>query len=141
MTKLPEGSGIEWLIAAGVSNEEIQKTLDKEKREKIVRDAWEKSMGYNPLPWNERELQSLLRFLMGKSEEEIKTFAAWSKNKYSSLSPAKARQYPRLVIDCWELAMPERKESTWEKQKREAQEEASKPVDEGFTIPPEAFED
>ena len=137
-----ESKSLEAAIRGNVSSEKIASLTAKEQAEKDKAAQFERAMGFNPLAWwSNADLQALLRFLMGKSEEEIRTFAAWSKNKYSSLSPAKARQYPRLVIDCWELAMPERKETTWEKQKREAQEEASKPVDEGFTLPPEAFEE
>jgi hypothetical protein len=65
-------------------------------------------MGYNPLPWwSNRDLLALLKFLLTKSPEEVKTFAAWSRRQYSTFDPAKARQYPRRVIEFWPQAFPQ----------------------------------
>ena len=93
---------IEWMIAAGVSKEEIEKVLEKERRAKEVCDCYEKNMGYNPLPWG--KLERLKRFLMTKTTDEIKTFATWSKGKFSAFTPAKARLYPDMVIDLFPQA-------------------------------------
>lgn len=130
-----EEKSLDAAILGGVSSDKIAAIAAKEQHEKDVAASFERAMGYNPLDWwSDKNLQSLLRFLLDKTEDEIKTFAAWSKSQYSSLKPAKARQYPRLVMDCWNLAMPDKPESAWEKQKREAREEAAKPKDEGITI-------
>jgi hypothetical protein len=95
----------DWLIAGGVSSEEIARLNAKEQAEKKVTDHYERKMGYNPLPWHtNKDLEALLRFLLDKSAEEITTFAEWSRKDFSPLSPAKARQYPRLVIECWPQA-------------------------------------
>jgi len=100
-----ESNNIEWMIVGGVSNDEIEKVLEKEKRAKEVCDCYEKSMGYNPLPWN--KLERLKRFLLTKTTDEIKTFAVWSRREYSTFTPAKARQYPEMVVDLWPQAFPE----------------------------------
>lgn len=102
MTQLPPGSGIDWMIAAGVPDEEIERVLEKEKREKDILDHYERVMGYNPLGWDaDKKLARLKRHLLGKTKEEITTFAEWSKRDYSSFTPSKARQYPEMVIDLW----------------------------------------
>jgi hypothetical protein len=100
--ELPPNSGIDWLIAAGASPERVNEVLEKEKREKEVTDAYERAMGYNPLEW--LKLERLQRFLMTKTVEEIQTFARWCKIEYSTFTPAKARQYPDMVIDLFPLA-------------------------------------
>lgn len=99
---IPPGSSIDWLIAAGAQPDQVQKTLDKEAKIREVTQAYEQYMGYSPLDWG--KLERLQKFLLTKSVEEIKTFAAWSRKEYSTLTPPKARQYPQLVIDCWNLA-------------------------------------
>jgi hypothetical protein len=91
---------LDWLIAAGVSSEEIEKTLVKERLSKEITDCWEKEMGYSPLPW--MKLEPLRRFLITKSCAEIKIFAKWSKREYSTFTPAKARLYPEMVKDAEE---------------------------------------
>jgi hypothetical protein len=97
-------TSIDWLIAANVSQAEIERILEKEKRAKEVCDCYEKSMGYNPLPWG--KLESLKKFLMTKSTDEIKQFAYWSRKEFSTFTPAKARQYPEMVKDLWPQAFP-----------------------------------
>lgn len=109
MTKIPEGSGIEWMIAAGISDEEINKVLEKEKLQKEIIDCYEKSMGYNPLPWN--KMERLLKFLVTKTPEQIKQFASWSRKEFSTFTPAKARQFPDMVIDLWPQAFPVKEET------------------------------
>ena len=109
-TKNIKIDSLEWMIAAGTDKEELSRVLGKEQREKETAAMFERLMGYNPLPWwSDHKLKSLLDFLLTKTPEEIGMFATWSKNKYSSLSPAKARQNPNLVIECWPqaLAQPE----------------------------------
>jgi hypothetical protein len=49
-------------------------------------------------------LDRLRRFLVTKSEADIRTFAAWSRRPYSAFSPAKARSYPQQVVDNWPQA-------------------------------------
>jgi len=93
---------IEWMIAGGVSMDEINKVLEKEKRANEMRSCYEKAMGYNPLPWN--KMKRLEKFLLTKTEDEIKTFAAWSRKDFSTFTPAKARLYPDMVIDLWPQA-------------------------------------
>ena len=100
--RLPPNSSIDWLIASGAQPEEVQQTLDKEAKIREVTQAYEKAMGFNPLEWG--KMERLQKFLLTKSVEEIKTFGAWSKREYSTLTPPKARMYPQLVIDCWGLA-------------------------------------
>ena len=100
---IPPGSDIGWLVAgANPDQQAVQQTLDKEAKIREVTQAYEKYMGFNPLEWG--KLERLQKFLLTKSVEEIKTFAAWSRKEYSTLTPPKARQYPQLVIDCWNLA-------------------------------------
>lgn len=99
---LPPGSGIDWLIAAGAQPEEVQKTLTKESKIREVTEAYEKYMGFNPLEWS--KMERLQKFLLTKTTEEIKTFAEWSKRDYSTFTPAKARQYPNMVIDLFPQA-------------------------------------
>jgi hypothetical protein len=100
-----QNAGIDWLVAAGASVDEINETLERECQEETIAALYEKAMGYNPLPWHsERDLEKLLRFLVTKSPDEIKRFAAWSRRPYSTFDPAKARQYPLRVIDFWPLA-------------------------------------
>ncbi len=103
----PDRMGIDWLLAAGVPAEEVVAVVQRERKEREVAAAFEQAMGYNPLPWwTERKLSQLLRFLMDKTPEEIQRFAAWSKQNFSPLSPAKVRQYPNLAIECWPQACP-----------------------------------
>ena len=97
-----ESNDLEWMIAGGVSTDEIERILEKEKRAKEICDCYEKSMGYNPLPWS--KMERLKRFLLTKSTDEIKQFAAWSRKDYSTFTPAKARQYPDMVIDLFPQA-------------------------------------
>lgn len=105
---LSQNVGMDWAVVAGMSGTDIAAIADREQQEQSVAGMWEIAMGYNPLPWwSNRDLQALLHFLMDKSQEDVTTFAAWSKGKYSGLSPAKARQFPRLVIDLWKQAFME----------------------------------
>lgn len=100
-----QNAGIDWLVAAGVSADELNETLERERLEESVASLYESAMGYNPLPWHsERDLEKLLKFLVTKPPEEIQRFAAWSRRPYSTFDPAKARQYPLRVIDFWPLA-------------------------------------
>jgi hypothetical protein len=96
---------LDWMIVAGVSSEEIEKTLVKERLSKEITDCWEKSMGYNPLTWS--KLERLKRFLITKTPEEIETFAKWSRREYSTFTPAKACQFPDKVIELWPQAFLE----------------------------------
>ena len=97
----------DWLLAAGVPSEEIAKHNTTEQAEKRILDHFERAMGYNPLDWySNKDLSALRKFLMTKTTEEIDTFAAWSKQKYSTLTPAKVRQYPRMAIDLWPQVSP-----------------------------------
>jgi hypothetical protein len=103
---LGEKASLDWLVAAGVGKEEIGRLHDREVSEKKVTDHFEKVMGYNPLDWyKNKDLEALRRFLVTKTLEEIDTFAAWCKRDFSSLSPAKVRQYPRMAIDLWPQAV------------------------------------
>jgi hypothetical protein len=98
---------IDWQVVAGLSSEQIAASNEDIARKKVVSDLYEKEMGYNPLPWwTDKKLMRLLRFLMDKTPEQIKAFALYSKKEFSSINPAKARQNPDLVIDCWKLAQP-----------------------------------
>lgn len=97
----------DWMLAGGVSAEEIARVNAKEQDEKRILDHFERAMGYNPLDWySNKDLSALRKFLMTKTTEEIDTFAAWSKQKYSTLTPAKVRQYPRMAIDLWPQVAP-----------------------------------
>ena len=97
-----ENIGLEWMIAAGMKPDEIDRLLTKERNAKEICDLYEQKMGYNPLPWT--KLARLKRFLVTKTPEEIQTFAAWSRKDYSTFTPAKARQFPDMVIDLWPQA-------------------------------------
>ena len=102
-TVLPAGAGLDWMIAApDLTVNQLERHLAKEAQIREVTQAYEQYMGFNPLEWG--KLERLQKFLLTKSVEEIKTFAAWSRKEYSTLTPPKARQYPQLVIDCWNLA-------------------------------------
>jgi len=96
---------LDWLIQAGVSSEEIASLNEKERHSKEITDLYEKVMGYSPLNWSGR-LDRLRRFLLTKTPDEIKTFAAWSRKEFSTFTPAKARQFPDMVIDLWPQAFP-----------------------------------
>jgi len=105
----PPEFGIDWGIAADLSNEKLAEMGAREQKERDVAANYEAAMGYNPLPWwNDKALARLLRFLLDKTPEEIKTFAAWSKRDYSTFDPSKARQYPDRVIEFWPLAFARR---------------------------------
>ena len=102
-TVLPAGAGLDWMIAApDLTVNQLERHLAKEAQIREVTQAYVQYMGFNPLEWG--KLERLQKFLLTKSVEEIKTFAAWSRKEYSTLTPPKARQYPQLVIDCWNLA-------------------------------------
>ena len=104
-TAIPEGSDPSWGMMAGETSESIALGNAKILREREVASTWEKLMGYNPLEWwSDRRLEKLLRFLSGKTPEEMRTFAAWSKRPFSSFGPEKARQNPQIVIDLWPQA-------------------------------------
>ena len=130
-----QNAPLDWQIAAGLSSKEIADHNQRESAEKEKASAFERAMGLGVLEWwSNADLKALLRFLMDKTEDEIRTFAKWSKRQYSSLKPEKARMYPRLVKDCWNLAFEEKEETAWEKHIRQAKEEASKPKDEGVIL-------
>lgn len=96
---------LDWGIAANLSSEELSQFNEQEQRERSVADLWEKKMGYNPLPWwTDKDLKALLHFLMSKTTDEIETFASWSRREFSPLSPVKAREMPRRVIENWPQA-------------------------------------
>ena len=98
--------GLDWQVLAGMPSEvvvELDKTFALRKERT---DEYERVMGYNPLNWGSKELAPLEKFLAKQSLEDIRRFAIWSKREYSTLNPAKARQYPRLVIDLWPQACP-----------------------------------
>lgn len=98
--------GIDWQVLAGTSSEEISNLEKTFSARKEKTDEYERVMGYNPLPWGSKDFDKLEKFLEDKTFDEIHTFAEWCKNPYNGLSPAKARQYPRLVIDLWPQSMP-----------------------------------
>jgi hypothetical protein len=103
--ELLKNAGMDWQLKAGLSSEEIAKHLAREQTEKDRAILYEKCMGYGSLPfWTDKGLGRLLKFLLTKTPEEIKTFAEWSKRPYAGLNPVKARQYPNLVIECWDQA-------------------------------------
>ena len=105
--RLPEGADPAWLLAAGVPSEEIAAGNAKLAAEKDVTDFYEQKMGYNSLPWyNDKGLIRLRKFLMTVSKDAIVRFSAFSKKEFSSLNPAKARQNPDLVIECWPQSQP-----------------------------------
>jgi hypothetical protein len=92
----------EWAILAGQEvNPEAQAARI---REDALLSEYERAMGYNPLDWTSPKLDRLRRFLVTKSEADIRTFAAWSRRPYSAFSPAKARSYPQQVVDNWPQA-------------------------------------
>jgi len=102
---IPESFGMDWKIAAGMSDEEVARSAAKEQSERDRASLYEREMGYNPLNWwSDKKLTRLLHFLMDKTPDQIETFAAWSKAKYSSLTPVKARLDPEKVIDLWPQA-------------------------------------
>jgi DNA-binding Lrp family transcriptional regulator len=111
--KLPEKAGMDWKIMANMTNAEIAAGNEKIQEEKEITDRYEKEMGYNPLPWwTDKGLTRLMRFLMDKSPEDVQRFAAWSKAKYSVLTPAKARMNPAMVIDLWPQAFTDNPEDS-----------------------------
>jgi hypothetical protein len=104
--ELPVGADIGWLINHDASAEEIEKSLKLNQDNEMRLDCYERSMGYNPLGWSSRKLERLANFLFTKSIAEIETFAVWCRQPFSPLSPAKARQFPDMVIDLWPQAFP-----------------------------------
>ena len=97
---------LDWAVAGGLSSEEISRLSAAENAIKESTDEFERAMGYNPLSWGSKDLEPLAKFLAKQTLHDIKRFADWSKREFSPLSPAKARQYPRLVIDLWPQACP-----------------------------------
>ncbi len=98
--------GTDWMILGGVSSEDIASVIHEEVVAKEKLDHYEREMVYNPLPWTDKKLERLARFLKKQSLEDIHRFAVWSKREYSSFSPAKARQFPEQVIELWPQACP-----------------------------------
>jgi len=96
---------LDWQIAAGVSSKEIADHNQRESAEKEKASAFERAMGFGVLDWwSNADLKALLRFLMDKTEDEIRTFAGWSRTKYSTFKPPQALRYPRQVIQLWNQA-------------------------------------
>ena len=104
--ELPPKSGMDWMIAANLPAEEIERLSQIETNEKEKTDEYERAMGYNPLSWGSNDLEPLAKFLAKQSLEDIRRFADWCKKDFSPLSPAKARQHPHLVKDLWPQACP-----------------------------------
>lgn len=103
--KLLQNASLDWAIAANLTSEEVAGFASREQAEKDRAILYEQEMGYGSLPfWTDKGLGRLLKFLLTKTPEEIKTFAEWSKRPYAGLNPVKARQYPNLVIECWDQA-------------------------------------
>jgi hypothetical protein len=127
----------DWMIAAGVPSEEIARVTSDISAAKKVTDCFEREMGYNPLNWDASgDWKSLKKFLLDKTPEQIKTFALWSKGQYSSLKPVKVRQYPRMAIDCWNLAFEgqDNQRNAFQEFMAKARAEQSKPRDEGIRV-------
>lgn len=102
---LPPNSDVSWMLSGGVSPEDVQKMLKDEQAAKVVCDLFEQAMAYNPLPWDSNDkFRRLKRHLLTKTEEEIKTFARWSRRPFSAASPSKIRCNPQLAIDLWPQA-------------------------------------
>jgi len=98
--------GLDWQVLAGVPSEEIA-ALDKQfAATKERTDEYERVMNYPALSWGSKDLEPLSKFLAKQTLEDIRRFAEWSKNPYNGLSPAKARQHPKLVIDLWLQSTP-----------------------------------
>jgi hypothetical protein len=88
---------------------DIEKTRERDRKANL----FEAEMGYNPLSWwTSKDLMALLRFLVTKTDEEIRAFAAWSKRPFSTFDPVKAKRYPLDVIAYWPLAQPQEPEYT-----------------------------
>lgn len=103
--ELPDGSGMDWLIAAGADSSALAEVAEKERHEKTISDLWEIGMGYNPLPWHtDKDLKILLRFLLDKSPDDIKAFCKWVRRPFTSFGPEKAREKPQRVIELWPQA-------------------------------------
>lgn len=84
-----------------------QAEVEMVKHRDEIANLYESEMGYNPLQWwTDRKLIRLLKFLVKQTPEDIKTFAAWSKQPFSPLSPTQARKNPDLVAECWPQAFP-----------------------------------
>jgi phage replication O-like protein O len=100
-----QNASLDWSIAANMTSEVVAGFAAREQAEKDRAILYEKLMGYGSLPWwNDKGLRRLLKFLLTKTPEEIKSFAEWSKRPYAGLNPVKARQYPNLVMECWNQA-------------------------------------
>jgi hypothetical protein len=107
-TKLPPNSDIGFMLAAGMSSEQMAKENEEVNKTMETANLYEACMGYNPLPWwNDRDLARLLRFLQAQTPDEIRQFAEWSKRKFSTFDPAKARMNPLKVIEFWPMSKPE----------------------------------
>ena len=104
--ELPPGSDLGFQLLAGVPLEEIERQTKEIESAKERTDEFERQMGYNPLPWGDKKLDKLAKFLAKQSLEDIRRFALWSKREFSSFNPAKARQFPDQVIDLWPQACP-----------------------------------
>ena len=103
---LLENAGIDWKVLANFSDAEIAEHNEREQNYSEKTHEFERSMGYNPLPWDSPAFTRLKRFIPKQSIHDIQRFALWSKRDFSSFTPAKARQYPDQVIDLWPQACP-----------------------------------
>ena len=99
-------AGLDWQVLAGVPSEEIESLNKTFAATKERTDEYERAMNYPPLSWGSKDLEPLSKFLAKQTLEDIRRFAEWSKNPYNGLSPAKARQHPKLVIDLWLQSTP-----------------------------------
>jgi len=112
-SKLPAGSGIDWLIASGATSEEIAASNEQANAEKTLLDAYEEAMGYGTtLDWwgKDKDLQDLRKFLVTQTREDIETFAKWCNRQFSRFGPENAKRYPRDVMTFWPLAFKAEKD-------------------------------
>lgn len=104
---LPAGSDIGFLLASGMSEEEIADYTKKANAEKELLAFFEEKMGYGTtLDWwgKNPDMRRLREFLLTKSREEIERFAKWCKRTYSKFRPEDVVRYPRNVITFWPMA-------------------------------------
>ena len=104
--ELLKEAGLDWQVLAGVPSEEIESLNKTFAATKERTDEYERVMNYPALSWGSKDLEPLSKFLAKQTLEDIRRFAEWSKNPYNGLSPAKARQHPKLVIDLWLQSTP-----------------------------------
>jgi hypothetical protein len=111
--QMPENAPIDWLIAGGVSSEQIATLNQKEAEVKTATDAFERALNFNPLPWGKNsQWQRFKKFVMGAYQQDPSSFKKFQdkreKEGQFTRLPANPKIYqdPDLLIAIWPGLFP-----------------------------------